>query len=172
MALSAPFAATNVPRACHSHANLHLGAVLRSADSRSGRNSGPVRSYRSPIGPHQHVPRALCVEWIGVASERGRRAALRHSTPHEHAQCRHGGERGSEVSLCCPRKDQFIQRQIRNGFAKPLVLFLQPLQSLQLVRAHSTVLLLPAVKRLFSHTNLADRIQARHSLPRQNLNLP
>ena len=95
-----------------------------------------------------------------------------HSVQREHDQYRHDGERGLEVSLRSFRQDELIQRQIRNSLAQSLILFLKTLQFLQLVRAHSTVLFLPAVKCLFSHTNLADRIQARYSLPRQNLNLP
>ena len=91
---------------------------------------------------------------------------------HEHDQCKHGDERGLEVSLCCLCQDQFVQRQIKNIPAQPLVLFLQTLQFLQLVCAHSTVLLFPAVEGLFSHANLADRIQTRHALACQHLNLP
>ena len=78
-------------------------------------------------------------------------------------------ERGLEVSLCSLSQDQLVQRKIRNGLAEPLILFLQPLQFLQWVCAHSAVLFLPAVLRLFSHADLPDRIQTRHALPRQNL---
>jgi hypothetical protein len=37
---------------------------------------------------------------------------------------------------------------------------------------NSTVLFLPALVALFSHANLPDRIQTRHSLRGQHLNLP
>jgi hypothetical protein len=83
-------------------------------------------------------------------------------------------------------QDQLVQSQIRNGFTQALILVLQTLQLLQLVGAHSAVLvwrenrpldaflfaLTPTIECLFSHTNLPDRIQTWHTLPRQSLNLP
>jgi len=53
-----------------------------------------------------------------------------------------------------------------------LVLFLEPLQLLELFCAHSTVFLFPAIIRLFSNADLPDRIQARNALACQHLNLP
>jgi hypothetical protein len=63
-------------------------------------------------------------------------------------------------------------RQVRHGPTKTIVLFLEPLQFLELFRAHSAVLFLPAVIGLFRHADLTDRIYPGHPLPHQNFNLP
>ncbi len=68
-----------------------------------------------------------------AASERDMHGVLRHSTQHEHDQCKHGDERGLEVSLCRLGSDQLVQRQIRYRLSQPFVLFLKPLQFLQLI---------------------------------------
>jgi hypothetical protein len=63
-------------------------------------------------------------------------------------------------------------RRKRHGFSQLFILFLQALQLLQVIRAHATVVLLPAGIGLLSYADLTDRIQTRHPLPHQNLNLP
>jgi hypothetical protein len=117
-------------------------------------------------------PPAPYAAWICVFSERDMRDALRHSTRYGRDQFMHDGEPGSEVSLCCFRQDQPVQRKIRNGPAQSLVFLLKGFQFLQLICGHFTVRLLPAIERLFSHANLAERTQTRHPLPCHNLNLP
>lgn len=139
LALSAPLVATAFRPACHSHASLHLAAAQRSDDSRIDHIAGSARSYPPPDALRLGDRQVLCVAWIGVVLEPGTHGVPRPSTQHEHDQCRHGDERGLEVSLCSLRQDQPVQRQIRNGPAQPLILFLKALQFLQLVRAHSTV---------------------------------
>jgi len=169
-ALSAPLAAITFRHACHSHANPHLSATQRSAESHSGHIAGSTRSCRRPIGLHQRDRLALCAAWIGVVSELGTHGARRplglnqwrlNERPFSSARTRSiqapfsaacsacacqavNGERGLEVSLRSFRQDELIQRQIRNSLAHSLILFLKTLQFLQLVRAHSTVLFLPA----------------------------
>ncbi|KGJ01404.1 hypothetical protein IT41_20095, partial [Paracoccus halophilus] len=46
-------------------------------------------------------------------------------------------------SLCSLRQNKFAQRQIRNCASEPFILQLQPLQFLQLIHAHPTILLAP-----------------------------
>tara|TARA_B110000879_G_scaffold200542_1_gene274634 strand:+ start:349 stop:747 length:399 start_codon:yes stop_codon:yes gene_type:complete len=62
-------------------------------------------------------------------------------------------------------KDLHAKIKVRYCSAKTLVLFLQPLQFLELFFAHSAVLLLPAAIGLFSHTDLTDRVNPEHVLP-------
>ena len=51
---------------------------------------------------------------------------------------------GLEVSPCGLGQDLLVNRQIRNGLAKLLILFLKLLQLLELVSAHTAVLLPPS----------------------------
>ena len=69
-------------------------------------------------------------------------------------------------------QDQLVELQISDNLLEPFVLFLQPLQFFELLYAHSTVLLLPPVLDLFSHTDLSDCINQRRALPCQNFDLP
>ena len=47
-----------------------------------------------------------------LSTARGRRVSQKRSAGYEHDRCRHDDERGSVVSLCGFRQDQFVQRQI------------------------------------------------------------
>ncbi len=49
---------------------------------------------------------------------------------------------------------------------------LKSFEFLQLLGSHPTILLTPALKCLRRYLYLPDRIDARHSLPTQHLNLP
>ena len=99
LALSAPLVATNVRPVYHSHANTQLSAALQYDDSHIGRTAGAVRSCRPPIVLHRRDQLAASAAWIGAVSKPGMPGARRHSTRHEHDQCRRDGEQGSEVSL-------------------------------------------------------------------------
>ena len=75
-------------------------------------------------------------------------------------------ERGLEVSPCGFLQDQLVERQIRHSSSQLFILLLEPLQFLQLIYAHSTILLAPAVIGLFNNSNLSDPIQTdRHGHP-------
>ena len=88
-----------------------------------------------------------------------------HETDNETGRCRHGGERGSEVSPCRLLQNELIQGQIRHRFPQSIVLFLQPVQFSQLVGAHTAILLAPSVVGLPCDAHVPDRIHARHALP-------
>ena len=79
--------------------------------------------------------------------------------------------RGSEVSLRGFTQNELIQREIGNGSAEPLVLLLKPFQLFELIRAHTAVLLAPAIISLFGNLNLAYRVNPRLALPNQYINL-
>ena len=66
---------------------------------------------------------------------------------------------------------QLIYRQIRYGPSQSLVFLLKELQFLELFCAHPAVHLLPKIKDLFGQANLSDRINPRHALPHQKLQL-
>src|SRR5690606_37841395 len=70
------------------------------------------------------------------------------------------------------RQDQLVQGQIRNSTPEPFIILLKPLQFLQLIYAHPTILLAPAVISLFDNADPPDRIKTGQALPHQNLNLP
>ena len=70
----------------------------------------------------------------------------------------HDDERGLEVSPCGFLQDQLIEGQIRHRLSQPVILLLKPLQFLQLIYAHSAILLTPAVIGLFNNSDLSDRI--------------
>jgi hypothetical protein len=53
----------------------------------------------------------------------------------EHDRCRHGDERGSEVSPGSLRQDQLVEGEIGNRLAKPLVLFLKLFQLTEAAQA-------------------------------------
>ena len=89
-----------------------------------------------------------------------------------HDRYRHDDAKGSVVSPCSFRKDELVQRQVRHGATQPIILLLKPFELLQLVGTHTAILLSPAIKCLLSYLHLPDRINARHPLPAQHLNLP
>ena len=82
-----------------------------------------ARSYRPPSVLRLDDQSVACAAWNGVVSERGKPDAPRYSAQHEYDQCKHGNERGSEVSLCSLSQNQFVERQIRNSPAQPFVFF-------------------------------------------------
>ena len=67
----------------------------------------------------------------------------------------HDDERGLEVSPCGFLQDQLIEGQIRHRLSQPVILLLKPLQFLQLIYAHSAILLTPAVIGLFNNSDLS-----------------
>ena len=109
LALSAPLAAINVRYAYHFPASLHLAATRRSVYNRICHIGLKVRSYRIPGVLGLNDRPALFVAWIDVVLERGTRGALKHSVLLGRYQCKHDGERGLEVSLCCLSQNQFVQ---------------------------------------------------------------
>lgn len=117
--------------------SLHLSAGQQPLDSHIGRTGGSARSCPRPSAPRQHVPVALAAVWIGVDPEHDKRDAPKPSPCGEPIRCRRDDAKGSEVSPSGFRQDQFVQCQIRDGPAKALVLFLEPLQFLELFRTHS-----------------------------------
>jgi hypothetical protein len=80
--------------------------------------------------------------------------------------------RGLEVSPGGFLQNQLLKGQVRNGPAKMVILFLQPLEFLHLIRPHAAVLFAPAVVRLLRNANRSDRIKPRLSLTDKNFNLP
>ena len=84
----------------------------------------------------------------------------------------HDDERGLEVSPCGFLQDQLIEGQIRHRLSQPVILLLKPLQFLQLIYAHSTILLAPAVIGLLRNLHLADHVNASLTLPDKHINLP
>ena len=80
--------------------------------------------------------------------------------------------RGSEVSLRGFRQYELVQCEIGNSPAKTLVFLLQTLQLLELIRPHATILLAPAIIRLFRNLNLAYRVNPCLTLPDKHINLP
>ena len=69
-------------------------------------------------------------------------------------------------------QDQLVQRQLGDGLPQPLILFLEPLEFLQLVGSHPAILLAPSVIGLLGDAHLADRVHALHALADKHGNLP
>ena len=80
--------------------------------------------------------------------------------------------RGLEVSPCGLRQDQLVQGQVRYCPPQTFILFLETFEFLHLIPAHAAIQLPPAVVRLLDNTDLSDRIDTRHTLTDENLNLP
>ena len=78
----------------------------------------------------------------------------------------------SSFPVCSLLQDQLVEPQIRDSPSQLFILLLESLQFFQLIYAHPAILLAPAVVGLFNYSDLPNRIQTRHALPHQNLNLP
>ena len=79
--------------------------------------------------------------------------------------------RGLEVSPGSLIQDQLVQRQVRNGSSEPLILLLKTFEFPQLSRPHATILLAPSIKRLLRNLDFPDRINPRHPLTNEHINL-
>lgn len=142
-------------------------------DSRTALIDVSALSCRRPDDLHQHAFEAIVAVRPDVGPGRGTRSVRKPPSGCGHVRCRHGGARGSEISLCGLGQDQLVQSQVRYRPAQAPVLLMDPLQFLflKLICAHATVLLLPAVIGLHSHTDLPDRVYPGHALPHQHFNL-
>src|SRR5690606_1479253 len=158
-------AATSARPACRSPAIRYPATEPQSDDSHSGYIVGPVRSCRRPGDLHPLALAATCAAWSDAGAAPGRPDARKRPTHPGHGQCRPGGERGSEVSPSRLRQDQLVQGPVRNSTPEPFILLLKPLQFLQLIYAHPTILLAPAVISLFDNADPPDRIKTGQALP-------
>jgi hypothetical protein len=66
----------------------------------------------------------------------------------------------------------FVEGEVGDRLAEPLVLLLQLFQAAQLIRLHAPVLLAPAIVGNLSDADLPDRVRRRCALRLQHFNLP
>ncbi len=82
----------------------------------------------------------------------------------------------SSVSRCVGQsltlQDQLLQRQIRYGFAQPLVLILEVIQPFDLVGLQTAELLAPSIVGERRDADRADRLRHRAALREQHVHLP
>ncbi len=83
-----------------------------------------VRSCRRPNVPRQYAPVAIAVVWIDAGPRRDKHDVRKPSSDNVLDRCKHADARGSEVSLCGLRRDQFVQCQVRYRPTQALVLLL------------------------------------------------
>ena len=169
--LSAPHVATGVQCACHLLASRHLSVKLQSDDIRIDHTVAPVRPC-PPIGAlHPLGPLVCGVALSDVGQGRDRYDAQTPSVRYAIDQCRPDDARGLEVSRGSLIQDQLVQRQVRNVSSEPLILLLKTFEFPQLSRPHATILLAPSIKRLLRNLDFPDRINPRHPLTNEHLNL-
>lgn len=109
---------------------------------------------------------------IGADPTSNRPGVSKRPPPYGPIQCIRDGGPGSAISPRSLLQNQLVQSQMRDRAAKPLILFLKLLQTLQLLGVHAAVFLPPPVICHIGHADLADRIQHRPTLPVENLHLP
>ena len=82
------------------------------------------------------------------------------------------GALGLEVSLRGFLQDQRIEREIRHGSLQPGILSLQFLEAFGLIDLEPTVLIAPAVIRLFGDADRSTRLSNRLSFAQRDLDFP
>jgi len=106
------------------------------------------------------------------ARAHGRPGARTPSSSRRCARHTHTGARGSEVSPSRLLQDQFVQRQVGNRLAQPLVLKLQVFHPPDLIRLQAAELLAPAVVRHLGDAESADHVGHALALRDQHVRLP
>src|ERR1051325_4804169 len=156
---SAPRVARSARPACRCPASPPGAATRRSCDSHSGHTAEPTRRCRPSVALRPHGPAGSCAASSDAAREPHRHGARKPTARLERARCRRGDARGLVVSPGSLLQDQLVQRQVRDGTAKPAVLRLKFLQAPYLVALQAAELLAPAVIRHLAHPDRADRLR-------------